>query len=428
MKHQAVIGLGFGDEGKGSTVDYLCLAAQREAQPVTAVVRFNGGCQAAHTVVLPDGRHHTFSQHGSGTLRNVPTILTKFVAVEPIGFMRERQHLLDMGMPDGPFVTVDEECLITTPWHMALNRAAEAQRGALPHGTCGVGVGETMAYALDFPGWAPRVKDIHDEDTIRAKLHALRTHCQSNGVDPGTAAVSATVQAYRLWAFHVVISHEKNIRNQIGRGPCIFEGAQGVLLDEWYGFHPHTTWSTTTFENIWQLVDDPTDVQRLGVLRTYMTRHGAGPFPTEFVKSRDVLDLTDHFFPEAHNGDAGHQGIFRRGDFDAPLARYAIAACGGVDGIVLSHMDVADRTSLDMCKSYVLDDQLWEPEFQAGHDLDRQAKLTARLRRVIPLYVNLDAEEEPWVETVENQLRTDVVLTSWGPTAEDKRIEREVLV
>jgi adenylosuccinate synthase len=139
VKHRAVVGLGFGDESKGSTVDYLCSLGD-----VSAVVLFNSGPQAAHNVVLSDGRHHTFSQYGSGAFRGVPTVLSRFKTVDPIGFMREREHLYSLGV-GWPAIkpVVDGECLLTTPWHMGVNRNREAKR-TKRHGSCGLGHGETI--------------------------------------------------------------------------------------------------------------------------------------------------------------------------------------------------------------------------------------------------------------------------------------------
>ena len=103
-EHVIVADLGYGDAGKGTVVDWLCAT-----RPVHAVIRFNGGAQAAHNVVLPDGRHHTFAQFGSGTLRGVPTHLSRFVVVDPLALSAEAAHLVRLGVPD-PFglLTFDE--------------------------------------------------------------------------------------------------------------------------------------------------------------------------------------------------------------------------------------------------------------------------------------------------------------------------------
>jgi adenylosuccinate synthase len=115
----------------------------------------------------------------------------------------------------------------------------------------------------------------------------------------------------------------------------IFEGAQGILLDETYGFNPYTTWSSTTTKNADQFLSDidyQGEVTRIGVSRTYHTRHGDGPFPSE----------RPHQFDEPHNSDKGFQGVFREGWFDAVMMRYAIDVqekFNELDGIAWTHTD-----------------------------------------------------------------------------------------
>src|SRR5262245_62300875 len=113
-----VAGLGYGDEGKGSIVDFLA----RQPRPGTRaglVVRFNGGAQAAHNVVTEDGRHHTFAQFGSGTFTpGVRTHLSQHVLVDPLALVTEAEHLASLGVPDAlDRLTVDREALVTTPYH-----------------------------------------------------------------------------------------------------------------------------------------------------------------------------------------------------------------------------------------------------------------------------------------------------------------------
>src|SRR5687768_12378377 len=115
--HVIVIGLGFGDEGKGAVVDALCGDGS-----VSTVVRFNGGAQAAHNVIA-GGRHHTFSQFGSGTLAGVPTWLSRHVLVEPIALATESRELEAIGVPDPlSLMSIDAQALLTTPFHVAANR------------------------------------------------------------------------------------------------------------------------------------------------------------------------------------------------------------------------------------------------------------------------------------------------------------------
>ena len=126
--------------------------------------------------------------------------------------------------------------------------------------------------------------------------------------------------------------------------PLIFEGAQGVLLDEWRGFHPYTTWSTTTDRNAKEILGDlhyTGPIKTLGVIRAYQTRHGAGPFPTE---TTDIASTCR----DEHNGVSRWQGQFRVGWPDHVLTRYAIGCCLHVDGLVMTHLDQWKKLEADL--------------------------------------------------------------------------------
>ncbi|WP_447009144.1 adenylosuccinate synthetase [Saccharothrix hoggarensis] len=343
--HVVVVGLGFGDEGKGAVVDALC-----HDGPVTSVVRFNGGAQAAHNVVAGD-RHHTFSQFGSGTLAGVPTHLSRHVLVEPIALAAESRELAALGVADPlRLLSIDADALLTTPIHVAANRAREDARGPGRHGSCGKGIGETVWYSLlagrgaapgdvvedqpvlGVPGPAPTVGDCARPAVLRGKLDALARFYEPL-IGDGTS-VDELVSLYRAFADAVRCTTGDEVGRLADAGRLVFEGAQGVLLDQWRGFHPHTTWSTVTPDNARGLLGGRRATV-LGVTRTYQTRHGAGPLPTE-----DAAVLAR--FPERHNGTGHYQGAWRAGHLDAVLLRYAVAACGGVDALAVTHLDARD--------------------------------------------------------------------------------------
>ncbi|MGX6605484.1 adenylosuccinate synthetase [Micromonosporaceae bacterium Da 78-11] len=394
-EHVAVVDLGYGDAGKGTVVDALCAEGH-----VTAVLRFNGGAQAAHNVVTESGRHHTFAQFGSGTLRGVPTHLTRFVVVDPLALAAEAAAL------GNPFhlLTVDGDALLATPWHRAANRRREQGRGSDRHGSCGLGVGETMAYASEHPE-APRVSDALSRPLLRRRLAALESHC---GV-LAEAPLDDVVDAFLAFGRTVTVVDPDHTGRLVAEGPCVFEGAQGVLLDEWRGWHPHTTWSTTTFDNVAALC--PSFV-RLGVVRTYTTRHGAGPFVTE----SPGLDL-----PEAHNGLGDWQGAFRVGHFDAVAHRYAVEVAGGVDALAVTHLDVPARVpGLRVCTSYEVDGVSWDRIVPGPHrDLGYQEGLTALLRQARP---GATHRPDDWVGELGSLLGAPVLLESYGPRSSDKRM------
>ncbi|MBR8742547.1 adenylosuccinate synthetase [Nocardiopsis sp. MG754419] len=409
--HEIVVDLGFGDAGKGVTVDLLCATGDHGA-----VVRANGGAQAAHNVVTPDGRHHTFAQFGAGTLAPngpVPTHLSRFMVVDPFALASEAAHLASLGVKDPlSLLTVDRRALISTPWHQEANRARERARGDDRHGSCGMGVGETMAYALDHPESAPTVGDCATPGRLRRKLVALAEALGGHGPEP-----EECLDAYTAFAARVRLVDEEYLPRLLSRVPVVFEGAQGVLLDEWHGFHPHTTWSTTTTANPLTLLAEagrPGDARRIGVLRTVTTRHGAGPLVTEDPGLGALL-------PERHNGVHPWQGAFRVGHLDLVATRYAVAATGGVDALVVTHADAPARLGRDLswCTGYL--DEAGEPlRIAPGPtgDLDRQSALTRRMHGARPVLAPIPGEP---ADALAHALGAPLAAVFSGPTRADAR-------
>ncbi|MFN8614260.1 MAG: adenylosuccinate synthetase [Vulcanimicrobiota bacterium] len=391
MRAVIVADLGFGDSGKGTMTDYLVRSLE-----AGLVVRFNGGAQAGHTVVDPGGRKHTFSQFGAGSLvPGVRTHLSRFMVVHPGGLLREAEIL---GGDCLSRLTVAPEALVITPFHQAANRIREIRRGADRHGSCGLGVGETVADSLAFPEDTIRFKDLGSATALRRKLLRVQSRKWSElGSDPVLESADVIDDWIALVGAMRVALAEDSFRETV-----VFEGAQGVLLDEWRGFHPYTTWSTCTFDNALELLSDyPGEVSRLGVLRSYHTRHGAGPLPTE----EPGLALEE---PDNHFGP--WQGAFRNGWADAVLGRYAIACCGGVDGLAITHLDRV-RPDWKLCTDYARG----VPRPGPFRDLEYQELLTALLQSSQPRYVPFE------LERYEAELAAPIWYESWGPTWLDKR-------
>ncbi len=419
--HVIVVDLGYGDAGKGTVVDWLCSGPAGRPDSAAAlprtVVRFNGGAQAAHNVVTADGRHHTFAQFGAGTFTpGVRTHLSRFVLVDPLALATEAAHLAAVGVPDAlDRLSVDRDALLTTPYHRAANRARERARGTAKHGSCGLGIGEAASYALASPGDAPRAGDCDSPRRLARKLGLLRDRLSAEFGDgvhagPGTPPAADLCAAYLAFADRVRLVGGEHLADVLRAGPAVFEGAQGVLLDEWHGFHPYTTWSTTTFANAETLLAEAGAAgMRLGVIRCYLTRHGPGPLVTE----DPTLEL-----PEPHNRRNAWQGPFRVGHFDAVAVRYAIEVAGGVDGIALTHLDLAERQPLQICDRYLVDGRPLDrlPAGQAG-DLARQERLTRMLLRASAVGRPPGAA---WPTAVGDALGAPVALLSRGPTARDK--------
>jgi adenylosuccinate synthase len=357
-----IVDLGFGDSGKGTMVDYL--VRRREAD---LVIRFNGGPQAGHNVVLPDGRHHTFAQFGSGSfVPGVKSLLSRFMLIEPYAMLNEAAHLNSIGVADVMARTfIDERCLVITPPHQIANRIRERARGEHAHGTCGMGFGECTADSLSHPELDLRAAYLSDRKLARPKLQAafafkredlahLRSFAAPDELklleDP--TWIETALDVYGEVASRAKIVPADTANEMIRESTCsVFEGAQGVLLDERFGFHPHTTWSKTTFTNADELLAEcraDVESERIGVMRTYMTRHGAGPFASFPAEVQNQLI-------ERHNKDDGWQGNFRRGELDFPLLRHAIEACGKIDELAITHMDRLHLLPPMACDAYEID-------------------------------------------------------------------------
>jgi len=289
VRAKVVIGAQFGDEGKGLLTDYL---AAREAGPL--VVRFNGGAQAGHTVVAPDGRRHVFSHFGSGTFAGAPTFLSRFFVANPTLFVAEATRLAAMGYR--PEVLIDRACLVTTPFDMLINQAVELARGTSRHGSCGVGFGETIERCLD-PAFSLTVADLIDEHGLARRLDAIRTswvparlaRLGITTLDDSWKPFLETDLVVGRWLDDVAV-FRRHIREASlveasrARG-LVFEGAQGLLLDQDMGCFPYVTRSHTGLKNAVALASE-IDLDGLDVVyvtRCYLTRHGAGPLHGELA-------------------------------------------------------------------------------------------------------------------------------------------------
>ncbi|MFO1424222.1 MAG: adenylosuccinate synthetase [Candidatus Competibacteraceae bacterium] len=323
---QAVIGTQFGDEGKGRVTDYY--AAEVGGDGI--VIRFNGGAQAGHTVVTPDGLRHVFSHVGSGAFAGAATFLSRFFVSNPILFLKEMAILAAKGME--PAIYVDSQSPVTTPYDMMINQIVERERGGDRHGSCGVGFGETIERNLT-PAYALTVADLADLSALAAKLDVIRrdyapvrlarlgfanAFARNADLFLSDAILERYAEDARRFVEAITVADARTATR--GRH-LLFEGAQGLLLDQDRGFFPHVTRSNTGLRNVLALAGE-LDLERLEVTyatRVYLTRHGAGPLPRELPEKPHpgVVDATN--VPNAY------QGTLRFGWLDLDVLRRAIA-------------------------------------------------------------------------------------------------------
>lgn len=387
-----VCGLGFGDEGKGSVVDYLV-----RKYGLKTVVRFNGSSNAAHNVVA-NGVHHTFSQFGSGTLvPGVKTYLSKNVLFDPASIYQEAETLKKIGVSDAlNRLVVHPECYIINPYHRAVCRFKEERRGGGRHGSTGVGLNEAETEREEDCGLL--VEELLDPQRTAKVLKKSRERAiEIMGIDADYILpridFTASFMCGFVKEFLVAEMPEKDLTQDV-----VYEGAQGALLDEFYGFFPYVTRSCTTLSNAWWMMDSPVfeSARKIGVMRSYTTRHGAGPFPTE-------LPYHDQ---EEHNSDHPYQGTFRAGLLDLVLMKYGLDASMASE-IALTHVD---RLPPRVCVSY--------DNFDLKYSVAQSGEtLTDKLQTAKPLYVNFPEDEKSIIHNIERTLECPIKIISRGKEA-----------
>lgn len=305
-KCSIVIGSLWGDEGKGHMTDILCNT------PNTLNVRFNGGAQASHTVVTPEGLRHAFRHFGSGTFAGAKTYLASEFIVNMEAFVLEARELAEK-FDITPTVFVNPDCIVTTPWDVYINQGIETMRDGNRHGSCGLGINETVERSKD-ERYKITVYDLLFEYSLVEKLKLIRDEYvpkrleQEYGMtldDMPKKYIDLMTNPENIDMF-IFYKNEflKRVR-VLGDSVLsvfdnvVFEGAQGLLLDQGNErYYPHVTSSNTGIKNVMEILSRAKIECRLDIYymsRCYITRHGAGPLENELSSSpyQNVSDLTN---------------------------------------------------------------------------------------------------------------------------------------
>ena len=329
-----IAGLGFGDEGKGTITDALV-----RRYGLDTVIRYNGGAQCAHNVYTDDGKHHCFAQFGSGTLAGAKTFLSRHMLVNPCALINEEVALQKVDVKDAfEKLTIDGRALVTTPLHQLVNQLREKSRGTDRHGSCGMGIAETVIDSIERPDLCIRTADLCNfelEHKVALLRRALCLRYPQFYKNIEEFEMQPSVVKMRSLSEKCVICNPRQAREIILRGNSVFEGAQGIMLDEDFGYHPHTTWSRTTMANAVSLLRESGVEQtpiRVGVTRTFLTRHGPGKFPTEHAKYLPLIHDDD-------NKTGEWQGAFRAGLISKGILKKAMWYNGGIDALAVTHCD-----------------------------------------------------------------------------------------
>jgi adenylosuccinate synthase len=346
-KNVVILGTQWGDEGKGKIVDLL-------TDKVACVVRFQGGHNAGHTLVI-DGEKTVLHLIPSGILRDgVQCLIGNGVVIAPDALLKEMRGLEEKGVPVRERLRLSPACPLILPVHVALDQAREKARGEAKIGTTGRGIGP--AYEDKVSRRGVRLGDLYHREKFAAKLgelldyhnFVLRNYYNAEPVDFQETLDEMLGYAEELRP--LITDVTTTLHEVRGRGePIMFEGAQGTLLDIDHGTYPYVTSSNTTAggtatgSGFGPLYLDYV----LGITKAYTTRVGSGPFPTE------LFDDAGRRLAERGHEFGSTTGRARRcGWFDAVALRRAIQI-NSISGLCLTKLDVLDGfDSVFICIGY----------------------------------------------------------------------------
>jgi adenylosuccinate synthase len=375
-----IVGAQWGDEGKGKIVDWLAARAR-----VDAVVRFNGGNNAGHTLVA-DGRTCKVSLVPSGVLTATPGIIANGVILNPFALVEEIDRLGREGIAvTRDTLSVAENAALLLPCHEAVDRARERANGGLL-GTTGRGIGP--AYEDKVGRRALRVCDLADEAVLRGRVPALLDHnnalLRHYGAPPFDAdeTIAGLLEVRsRILPFAERVT-DRLARTLRGRGRLIFEGAQSVLLDIDHGTYPFVTSSSCVAGSVAAGCGvRPAEIGTvIGVTKAYATRVGGGPFPTELHD-----EMGQMLRERGHEFGTVTARPRRCGWLDAALLRQA-CRLGGIDRLMVTKLDIMDGLpELKIATGYRID----------GRDYDYLPAGLAQQASATPVYETLPGWTRP---------------------------------
>jgi adenylosuccinate synthase len=414
MPATVIVGLQWGDEGKGKTTDFL-------AEQVAMVVRYQGGDNAGHTVVSGDEVFKLRLTPSGVLYPHITSVIGNGVVVNPITLITELDMLAARGI-DVSRVRVSRSAHVTMPYHVALDQGNEDRLATAKVGTTGRGIGPTYgdrAWRLGL-----RMEDLLDRAVLRERLERVLPdkNLLLGAMGRATFEVEALVELALAWGVRLRDHLDDTtwlVQAALGRGEhVLLEGAQGTLLDLDHGSYPFVTSSNPvaggacTGGGIGPLQVD----EVIGVMKAYSTRVGSGPYPTEL-----------HDATGAGIAQRGHEfgtvtGRPRRvGWFDAVPLRYAVAV-NSVSSIMLNKLDILSGIeTIRLCVAYELD----------GRHVETWPSSGAALSRATPVYAEFPGWSEPihdvrsladlpenarrYVSAVEECAGVPIVLVSVGP-------------
>jgi adenylosuccinate synthase len=416
-----VVGAQFGDEGKAKVTDLL-------ARNADMVVRYQGGCNAGHTVVV-DGETYKFHLIPSGIIYKGKTcILGPGMVIDPKALLNELAGLMERGLDDSQ-LKVSATAHVTMPYHIILDAAEEESRGDNKIGTTKRGIGPTYADKCARSGI--RVEDLLNRDVLKAKLDFMvprKNVLFERLYNLPPLNVDEILEEYLDYGKRMkqyVCDTSALIFEAVGdKKNILFEGAQGTLLDLDHGSYPYVTSSSPSAGGACVGAGvGPTSIDRvIGVSKAYMTRVGEGPFPTE------LLGELGNKIREVGVEFGTTTGRPRRcGWFDAVLGRYAVRI-NGLDCLAITKLDVLDDLDeIEVCVEY--------KGRQSGKTYRNLPSIGANFADMVPVYKKLPGWKTSTVECrsvkdlpdaaknyldfLENELDVPVAIVSVGPNRDN---------
>ncbi|WP_182346550.1 adenylosuccinate synthase [Tomitella gaofuii] len=423
-----LIGAQWGDEGKGKATDLL-------GGRVQWVVRYQGGNNAGHTVVLPNGDNFALHLIPSGILTpGVGNVIGNGVVVDPAVLLDELAGLEDRGV-DTSSLLLSADAHLLMPYHVAIDKVTERFLGNKKIGTTGRGIGPCYQDKIARVG--VRAADVLDEKILTQKVEAalelknqiLVKVYNRRALDPQQVVDDVLAQAERFR--HRISDTQMTLGAALERGDnVLLEGSQGTLLDVDHGTYPYVTSSNPTAGGaaVGSGIGPTRITTVLGILKAYTTRVGSGPFPTE------LFDEWGEYLAK-HGGEVGvTTGRSRRcGWFDAVIARYA-TRINGITDYFLTKLDVlSGLETVPICVGYEID----------GKRVDEWPMTQTDIHHAVPVYEELPGwfedithvrsfEELPanarrYVERIEELAGAPVSCIGVGPGRDETIVRRDVI-
>ena len=391
-KVDCVLGLSFGDEGKGKIVDYL-------SQEYDVVARFSGGDNAGHTIYTKDGKKIVLHLIPSGILNDCINVIGNGVALNPVSLREEIQMLESLGVDVKSKLIISDKASILLPTHIKFDSSFEIQKGKMAIGSTRKGIGPCYTDKIARRGF--RIKDIFEsnfEDKFKSKyLEDLQTIAYINrtDIDYSHDEIKNFFNAVEFIKGYRIEQTEILINKYLDEGKSILaEGAQAAGLDIEFGTYPYVTSSLTTTSGVCLgLGVAPKRIGTVyGVIKAYTTRVGNGPLTTE------LFDENGEFISKNGNEVGATTGRKRRcGWLDLEQIKYASMICG-VDQIIMTKSDIL--SGLDEVKYYNGDYK----SFKGWGKL---------------LRTGLDSNFIEYVDSVQNELQIPVTILSLGANRND---------